>query len=120
DHSLGITKYTKDVKSYLIEHSASYFWINLDSRYTWSRFTLDAAALCVPIITTFATYHGPVFFPETTLPHAMDIERVVELGTRLKNDHAFYERVASYPADKMDFLRADAMTRALLGALDML
>jgi hypothetical protein len=120
DHSLGITKYTKDTESYLTEHSGSYFWINLDSRYTWSRFTLDAAALCMPLITTSSTYHGEVFFPETTLPHAMDIERAVEIGTRLKNDRDFYDRVAAYPGDKMDFLRADTMKRTLLGALNLL
>lgn len=120
DASLGVTTYTKDMTSYLTEHSRAYFWIDLDRRYTWARFVLDAAALAIPIITTASTYHGGLLFPDTTVAHPMDIERTVELGRRLSRDRDFYDRVARYPADKLGFLRAESMTRALLGALDML
>ena len=91
--------------------------MNLDSRYTWGRYVLDAAALCIPIITTTATYHGPIFFPETTVPHAMDIDRAIEIGKRLTSDRDFYQHVAFYPAGKMEFLGAEPMKRVLLDAL---
>jgi len=117
DRSLGVMAYTKDAHRYFSETSNSYFWISLDSRYTWSRFVLDAAALGMPLITTASTHHGAVFFPDTTLPHAMAIDRAIELGQRLITDRNFYERVASYPAARMDFLRAEPMRRALLDAL---
>jgi hypothetical protein len=108
------------VTAYLREHSGSYLWINLDSRCTWSRFVLDAAALGIPIITTPSTSHGELLFPVTTVAHGMDIERTVELGKRLASDRDFYEQVARYPSDKMDFLRAEPMKRTLLRALHML
>ena len=120
DDSLGIITFTKDSKKYFVENGSSYLWMNLESRYTWARFVLDAAALCIPIITTCPTHHGEVFFPQTTVAHVMDIERAIDIGRRLSRDRDFYEHVALYPADKMDFLRAEPMKRALLGALDML
>jgi len=117
DASLEITTFTKDMKQYLTANSGAYFWMNLDSGYTWARFVLDAAALCMPIITTSSTYHGGIFFPETTVEHVMDIERAIEIGKRLSSDRDFYEHVARYPADKMNFLKAEPMKQALLGAL---
>jgi hypothetical protein len=117
DRSLKVTTFTKDLKTYFGEHSGSYLWINLDPRYTWARFVLDAAALSIPIITTSSTYHGAIFFPKTTVAHAMDIERAIDIGKRLTNDRDFYEDVASYPVEKMDFLRAEPMKRVLLEAL---
>jgi len=118
DGALGIATYTKDVRRYLAAHGGAHFWIDLDSRYTWARFVLDAAALRMPIITTSSTSHGEVLFPQTTVPHAMDLDRVVDLGKRLATDRDFYEHVAAYPADKMEPLRAESMTRALLRALE--
>lgn len=120
DQALGVTTYTKDPTSYFTENADARFWISLDSRYTWSRFVLDAAALRVPLITTAATSHGELLFPETTVAHAMDLDRVIDLGRRLSTDPDFYARVAAYPADRMDFLRAGPMKRALLGALGVL
>jgi len=117
DTALEISTFTKDMKHYLAANSDSCFWINLDSGYTWARFVLDAAALCMPIITTTSTYHGGIFFPETTVADVMDIERAIEIGKRLNSDRDFYEHVAMYPAGKMDFLNAEPMKRALLGAI---
>ena len=117
DSFLDINEFTKDFKKYFTENSDSYFWMYLDSKYTWARFVLDAAALCIPIISTTSTYHGGVFFPQTTVAHAMDIERAIEIGKRLINDQAFYEEVAMYPVGKMDFLKAEPMKLVLLGAL---
>jgi len=118
DHSLDITTFTKDTKKYFIENSSAYLWMNLESRYTWARFVLDAAALCLPIITTSATHHGGIFFPKTTVAHAMDIERAIDIGKRLNSDRDFYQHVSLYPAEKMEFLKAEPMKRTLLEALD--
>jgi len=120
DSFLDIHEFTKDFKKYFVENSDSYFWVNLDSRYTWARFVLDAAALCIPIISTISTYHSGIFFPQTTVAHAMDIQRAIEIGKRLISDPDFYEHVAMYPAGKMDFLKAEPMKLALLGALGIL
>lgn len=118
DDALDIFKFTKDMKQYCIENGDAYFWMNMESRYTWARFVLDAAALCMPIITTSATYHGGIFFPQTTVAHVMDLDRAIEIGKRLNRDRDFYEHVAMYPTDKMEFLKAEPMKRALLRALD--
>jgi hypothetical protein len=120
DDSLEIMPFTEDMTKYLTQNAGSYLWVDLDSRYTWARYVLDAAALCMPIITTSSTYHGEIFFPQTTVAHAVDIDRAIEIGKRLSTDRDFYEHVALYPADKMDFLKAEPMTRTLLGALDLL
>jgi len=117
DNRLDIREFTKDFKKYFSENSDSYFWMNLDSRYTWARFVLDAAALHMPIISTKSTYHSEIFFPLTTVAHAMDIERAIEIGRQLIRDRDFYEHVATYPEGKMDFLKAESMKQALLGAL---
>jgi hypothetical protein len=119
ESSLDVREFTKNFEKYFTENSDSFFWMNLDSRYTWGRFVLDAAALRIPIISTASTYHSEIFFPQTTVAHAMDIERAIEIGKRLISDPDFYEDVANHPAGKMDFLKADPMKLALLGALGL-
>ncbi len=120
DDALEIVPFTEDMAKYLTQNAGVYLWVDLDSRYTWARYVLDAAALCMPILTTSSTSHGDIFFPQATVAHAMDIDRAIEIGKRLSTDRDFYEHVALYPADKMEFLKAEPMKRALLGALDML
>lgn len=117
DEAVGVVSHTKDMKRYFLEHRDALFWISLDSRHTWSRFVLDAAALGMPMITTAATSHGVLLFPETTVTHAMELDRVTALGRQLIADREFYDRVATYPEDKLEFLRPGPMTRALLDAL---
>lgn len=120
DETLDIHLFTKDLNKYFMENSDSYLWVNLDSRYTWGRFVLDAAALSIPIISTASTCHSETFFPWTTVAHAMDIERAIEIGRRLISDQDFYELVALYPAGKMESLKAEPMKLALLAALGLL
>lgn len=120
DSRLAVRKFTKDLKKYFTENSDPYFWIDLDPRYTWGRFVLDAAALAMPIISTTSTYHSEMFFPQTTVAQAMDLERAIDIGKRLTRDPDFYEHVATYPAGKMEFLKAEPMKRALLAPLGLL
>jgi hypothetical protein len=117
DDALGFMTFTKDAGSYLAESGNSLLWLDLDDRHTWARFVLDAAALGVPIIATASTGHGETLFPLTTVADFMDIERAVEIGRRLIGDRAFYEHVATFPAQGLEAFKAEPMKRALLGAL---
>lgn len=117
DADLEVVVFTKDLRRYFADNGAAWFWMNLESRHTWARFVLDAAALGMPIVTTNATCHGQTFFPLTTVENVMQIDRAVDLGKRLANDRDFYEQVATFPAGRMEHLKAGPMKRALLGAL---
>jgi len=97
------------------KHNASaWMWINLDDRYTWGRYVLDAAALRIPIITTRSTGHGEDLFPETTLEDEFQVDKAVAIGKRLLCDPDFYHYVATYPIGKMEHLKHQPMRIKLL------
>lgn len=102
---------------YLGTISDSYIAVNLDFRYTWSRFVIDSAVLGIPMITTKSTGHGQLFYPETTIDNEFQISRAIELRDMLLNDFDFYRRVAEYPADKLDWLKHQNMKEKLMNSL---
>jgi hypothetical protein len=99
-------------------NNSSYIWLNLDPRYTWGRFVLDAAVLQIPIITTKATGHASLLFPATCLEDEFQIDKAIELGKQLVNDFDFYKQVAKYPEDKLECYKSEQMVKKLLGALE--
>jgi hypothetical protein len=103
----------------LLHNRSAWFWLNLDERYTWGRYVLDAAALQIPIITTRNTGHAETLFPLTTLGSPFDIDAAVALAKRLATDEAFYHEVATYPIGKLDGLRYEQMVQKLLAALSL-
>jgi hypothetical protein len=103
------------------EHaSRSLLWVNLDTRYTWGRYVLDAAALAMPVITTRETWHGPQLFPDLVVDSPYDIAGAGALAGRLLGDPAFYASVADRAAAALDWYRPEAtvgrLWRALPGA----
>ena len=106
-------------EDYFPNVAGMFFWINLDPRYTWSRFVIDAAALRIPIITTKSTAFGSELFPATTVDNEFQVEEALSLAIRLIEDKDFYRSVAEYPADKMDFLTKEAMVEKLLKELNL-
>ncbi len=98
-------------------NGGAYLWLNLDQRYTWGRYVLDAAALQVPIITTRSTGHGETFFPLTTLDNEFEIDKAEELIRRLLIDEEFYREVSTIPIERFDELRPEVMKQKLLRAL---
>jgi hypothetical protein len=70
--------------------SRSLLWMNLDPRYTWARYVLDAAALGIPIITTRETWHASHLFPDLVVDTPYDIAGATALAQRLLNDEEFY------------------------------
>lgn len=105
------------ISEYFKINNSFYIWLNLDPRYTWGRFVLDAAALQIPIITTAATGHASALFPETTLDNEFQIDKAIELGKRLVEDTDFYKKVAEYPEGKLEDYKSHRMIEKLLGAL---
>lgn len=98
-------------------NGGAYLWLNLDQRYTWGRYVLDAAALQVPIITTHSTGHGEEFFPLTTLATEFEIDKAAELVKRLFSDEEFYREVSTIPIEKFDHLRPEVKKKELLHVL---
>lgn len=91
----------KSISEYFRFNGAAYMWMNLDNRYTWGRYVLDAAALRMPIITTESTVHGISLFPDTTVRDHFDIDKAVEIGKRLIEDAGFYRDVAESAYNKL-------------------
>jgi hypothetical protein len=92
-------------------------WINMDERYTWGRYVLDAAALGIPMITTRSTGHGPVLFPESCVETAFDIGDAVERAQHLLNDPEHYERVSRYAQEQIWQYDAKIVVQALYAQL---
>lgn len=92
-------------------------WMNLDTRYTWGRYVLDAAALGVPVITTRETWHGDILFPELVVSSPYDIDGATQLARRLLNDPEFYREVVEYAARGLDPYRPEVATERLMAEL---
>ncbi|MCX6153255.1 MAG: hypothetical protein NT007_03750 [Candidatus Kapabacteria bacterium] len=101
DPDLGIST-VAPLHEYFDIVNKSYLWINMDNRYTWGRYVLDAAALQIPIITTKSTGHGSDLFPLTTLDNEFELDKAIELRNRLMSDTEFYEEVSKFPIGKID------------------
>jgi len=116
DNNLSIFQ-SKTTENYYKFVGNAYFWLNLDNRWTWARYVLDAAALRIPIITTSSTSHAVELFPLTCLDDEFDIEKAEDLGRRLIQDFDFYKQVADVPLSKLEYLKAENMKKKLLDLL---
>jgi hypothetical protein len=116
DPSLTIIR-EQTLPDFFRHNGGAYVWLNLDQRYTWGRYVLDAAALQVPIITTRSTGHGEDFFPLTTLATEFEINKAAELVKRLFTDEEFYREVSTIPIEKFDHLRPEVKKKELLQIL---
>jgi hypothetical protein len=92
-------------------------WINLDARYTWARYVLDAAALGVPIIATRSTGHAPVLFPETTVENVFAVGEAVRIGRRLLAEPSFAEEITARAGQGLREYSAEACVERLKAAL---
>lgn len=94
-------------------------WINMDERYTWARYVLDAAALGVPIITTRSTGHGDVLFPDTTVETPFDVVDAVERSRRLLDDADHYADVSRHAQEHIWQYDAPKVVQALFAELSL-
>ncbi len=101
------------LKEYFRFNSKSFIWLNIDPRFTWGRFVLDAAALGIPMVTTSSTGHGDILFPFTCLNNEFDNEKALELIKRLSTDRDFYNQVSNYPENKMNYYKPENMVKRL-------
>ncbi|MBU3678946.1 MAG: hypothetical protein FGM32_04980 [Candidatus Kapabacteria bacterium] len=92
-------------------------WINMDERYTWARYVLDAAALGVPIITTQSTGHGDVLFPDTTVATPFDVVDAVRRSRRLLDDVDHYCHVSAHAQELIWQYDAPKVVSALYAEL---
>lgn len=88
-------------------------WINMDERYTWARYVLDAAALGVPIVTTRSTGHGDVLFPDTTVQTPFDVVDAVKRARRLLDDPDHCAHVSAHAQEHIWQYDAPKVVEAL-------
>jgi hypothetical protein len=100
-------------REYLTAMGEDAIWLNLDERYTWGRYVLDAAALGVPIVTTRSTGHGQVLFPRTTVETAFSIDNALRHATMLLEDSDFYADVAGFAKEHIWQYNAPLIVQSL-------
>lgn len=88
-------------------------WINMDERFTWGRYVLDAAALGVPMVTTRSTGHADVLFPDTTVDTAFDVAEAARLARRLLDDADFYRHVSHQAQERVRQYDAAGVVQSL-------
>ncbi|MDB5033370.1 MAG: hypothetical protein JWQ98_611 [Chlorobi bacterium] len=101
------------LKGFFDRAARSILWMNLDTRYTWGRYVLDAAALAMPIITTRETWHGIALFPDLLVDSPYDIAGARRLAARLLEDDAFYRDVTERASAGLDWYRPEATVKRL-------
>lgn len=106
DPSLALLPRTNLLR-YFERVSRSRLWMNLDPRYTWARYILDAAALAMPIIATRETGHAPHIFPDLVVESPYDIAGATRLAERLRDDDAFYRSVTERASACLDWYRPE-------------
>ena len=99
------------------EGGACKLWINLDPRFTWGRFILDAAALGVPIISTVSASHSSLLFPETTVENVFCVDEAIEIGKRILSDEPFRKRVIQFAQNGLEAFSPEACVKRLCSAL---
>lgn len=104
----------KSISEYFRFNGGASLWMNLDNRYTWARFVLDAAALKMPIITTESTVHGSTLFPDTTIRNHFDLDNAVRLGKQLIEDSQFYHSVAENAFESLQTFSYDNTRKKFL------
>ena len=117
DDNLSIYMQT-GLKEYFMLARSLLLWVNLDSRYTWARYVIDAAALGIPIITTENTWQGPRLFPDLVVESPYDVKGAEVLARRLIEDSEFYQAVVEQASQKLDWYRPEATVERLYKALD--
>jgi len=105
------------LKDFFRHNGGAHIWLNMDHRYTWGRYVLDAAALQVPIIATRSTGQAEHFFPSTMIENEFEVEKAVDLIKKLFSDPEFYQEAASVPIERFDHLRPEVKKKELLEAL---
>lgn len=108
----GLAEYFRYVRKLFV-------WVNLDARYTWARYVLDAAALGIPIITTENTWQGPRLFPDLVVQSPYDVKGAEALARRLTEDADFYESVVVQASAQLDWYRPEATVQRLYEALNL-
>jgi hypothetical protein len=116
DQSLEIRRETV-LPEFFRHNGGAYMWFDLDPRYTWGRYVLDAAALQMPIIATRSTGHAETFFPKTMVETEWDLEKAIGFANRLLSDKEFYEEVATVPLEFFDEFRPEVKKKEMLNAL---
>lgn len=106
-----------NLRGFFERASQSLIWMNLDTRYTWGRYVLDAAAMGVPIVTTRETGHAVHLFPDIVVETPYDIEGAGLMARRLLEEPAFYAGVAARAWRGLDWFRPEAALARLNEAL---
>lgn len=106
-------------RDYLAAMGANMLWINLDERYTWGRYVLDAAALGVPLVTTRSTGHGQLLFPRTTVETAFSLPDAIQHASSLLEDANYYADVVGFAQNQVWQYDSPAIVQSLYDHLSI-
>jgi len=87
--SLGYTTFYE-------KYSQCYLGINLDPLGSWGRFSLDVAAMGIPVIGTFAQHTQKKLFPMLTFDPFLEVPKIIATYQRLFSDFKFYNECRDY------------------------
>ncbi len=110
-------RFEMELLDFLKDAADCRLWINLDPRYTWARYNLDAAALSVPIITTESTGHGMDLWPYTTVSSAFDLDKARAIARRIVDDPQFAERAVTHAQSRLEEYSFGACVGRLMAEL---
>ncbi len=113
----SIVNFNTPGEPYFREVGGCYLWMNLDPRYTWARFVLDAAALGVPIISTSNTGHACDLFPNATVRDAFQVSDAVSIARTLIENSSLYQDVVGHADRHLDAYGYEPRARELLKLL---
>ncbi len=88
----GRLNYTEFYERY----SKCYLCINLDPLGSWGRFSLDIAALGIPVIGTHIHQTQKILFPQLTFDPFLEMPKVISVYQRLLSDINFYNECRNY------------------------
>jgi glycosyltransferase involved in cell wall biosynthesis len=105
--------YETRLDMYYSQAGKAKLWLNLDDRYTWGRYVLDAAALGVPIISTVNTGHASKLFPDFTVDSPFAIDEAVHLSQRILQDPEYAQSVCDQAWEGLQEYSPERMAQRL-------
>ena len=78
------------------EYSKCYVGINLDPLGSLGRFSLDMAAMGIPVIGGLAQQHQKKLFPQLTFEPFLEVPKIIAAYQRLFSDLSFYNECRDY------------------------
>ena len=89
-------------------YSSCWGAILMSGEYTWGRYSLDFAALGIPVVGSYRQFTQSILFPSLCFEPYLETGQAVEAAKRLMVDRDFYGDVARYADSLLGYFDLDA------------